>query len=155
MGRLAEGFGGFDEVSLITQSHAQIAVCLGKIRLDPDRLAEFGDRGVKLSLNAQGDAQIAAGLRRRAQPDRFAQLGDRFVMFALPAQQHPQDGMGLDVVGLEPGRFAVFGDCGVTISQNSQGISEIEMMPGLSGRSATETERQRIASWIFGGFRFR
>ena len=87
------------------QDDAEVAVGLGVVGLEPDRLAVFGDGLVELPLALQGVAEVVVGLGVVGlEPDRLAVFGDRLVELPLARQGDAEVGVGLGVVGLEPDR---------------------------------------------------
>ena len=69
---------------MLAECPGEIAVDLRKTRLDRQRLAKLGDRGVELSALGQDDAEVvvdvgAVGVRL----DRAAVFDDRLVVAAL------------------------------------------------------------------------
>ena len=65
------------ELPLGVQGDAEVVVGRGVVGLEPDRLAEFGDRLVELALLVQGDAEADVGQAVVGlEPDRLAARGD-------------------------------------------------------------------------------
>ncbi len=60
---------------------------LGEVGLEPDRLAELGDRLLQLPLLPQGVAEVVVGERVVGlEPDRRAEFGDRVIQLPLGFQ---------------------------------------------------------------------
>ena len=121
-------------IALTPEDQAEVAVGLGVVGLEPDRLAVFGDGLVELPLGLQGDAEVVVGLGVVGlEPDRLAVFGDGLVELPLGLQGDAEVDVGLGVVGLEPDRLAVFGDGLVELPLGTQGDAEVVVGLGVVG----------------------
>ena len=80
---------------------AKVTASIGKVRLEPESLAELGDRLLQFPLGVQGEGELVMGFELNGiEPQCFAELGDRLLQFPLGAQGAAVVVMGIGVVGL-------------------------------------------------------
>ena len=114
-----------------SQGDAQVGAGPRVAWVEPDRLAVLGDRLVVLALGLEGIGEVVmGGSIFGLELDRLAErLGCRAgIVFDL-TEQDPQVAPGVDRVGLEANRLAVFGDGVVHPPVAAQGRGQVEVGP--------------------------
>ena len=121
-------------IALTSEGAAEIAVGLGAVGLEPDRLAACGDGLVELPQISQDVAEVAVGQDVIGlEPDRLAVCGDGLVELSLARQDFAEAGVGQGVSGLDPDRLAAFGDGLVELPLLTQEDAEVEVGLGVVG----------------------
>ena len=81
------------------------------IKLEAQCFAPFGDRFLQLSLVAQGEAEVVAGVWVIGlESQRLAELGDRLGQLPLPVQGDTEVVVAIDLFGLESQGLTVLAD---------------------------------------------